>query len=78
MHLGWQEAGLTRRRKNDPGKLAIAARLRRETHLAGEVDCGTRADWDFQRRPGRAISSGERHEQHPSSQDDVGPTRDQI
>lgn len=31
--LGWTEADLERRRKSDPGKLAIAARLRRETIL---------------------------------------------
>ena len=31
--LGWNEAELERRRKNDPGKLAMAARLRRETIL---------------------------------------------
>ena len=30
---GWQEAELVRRRKSDPDKLAIAARLRRETTL---------------------------------------------
>ncbi len=31
--LGWREAELAARRKGDPGKLAIAARLRRETTL---------------------------------------------
>ena len=31
--LGWTEAELVARRKNDPGKLAIAARLRKETTL---------------------------------------------
>jgi REP element-mobilizing transposase RayT len=31
--LGWQESDLADRRKNDPGKLALAARLRRETTL---------------------------------------------
>ena len=31
--LGWKEEDLERRRKNDPGKLAIAARLRKETVL---------------------------------------------
>jgi hypothetical protein len=31
--LGWKEADLGRRRKNDPAKLAMAARLRRETTL---------------------------------------------
>ena len=31
---GWQEADLITRRKNDPGKLEIAARLRRETTLS--------------------------------------------
>ena len=31
--LGWQESELERRRKNDPDKLAMAARLRRETIL---------------------------------------------
>jgi len=32
--LGWTEQDLTRRRKSDPGKLALAARLRRETTLS--------------------------------------------
>ena len=32
--LGWQEADLGVRRKNDAGKLALAARLRRETTLS--------------------------------------------
>ena len=31
--LGWTEAALDRRHKSDPGKLALAARLRRETTL---------------------------------------------
>jgi hypothetical protein len=31
--LGWTEADLERRHKSDPGKLALAARLRRETTL---------------------------------------------
>jgi REP element-mobilizing transposase RayT len=31
--LGWQASDLADRRKNDPGKLALAARLRRETTL---------------------------------------------
>ena len=31
--LGWKETDLARRLKNDPGKLAIAARVRRETTL---------------------------------------------
>ena len=31
--LGWQESDLANRRKNDPAKLALAARLRRETTL---------------------------------------------
>jgi len=31
--LGWTEAELARRRKGDPAKLALAARLRRETTL---------------------------------------------
>jgi hypothetical protein len=31
--LGWKEADLKSRRKNDPDKLEIAARLRRETTL---------------------------------------------
>ena len=31
---GWREAELTHRRKNDPDKLEIAARLRRETTLS--------------------------------------------
>ena len=30
---GWQEGDLTERRKSDPAKLAIAARLRKETTL---------------------------------------------
>ena len=32
--LGWQEPELSTRRKSDPGKLALAARLRRETTLS--------------------------------------------
>jgi len=32
--LGWKETDLSCRRKNDPGKLALAARLRRETTLS--------------------------------------------
>ena len=32
--LGWQESGLATRRKSDPGKLAVAARLRQETTLS--------------------------------------------
>ena len=31
--LGWKEKELAARRKNDPAKLALAARLRRETTL---------------------------------------------
>ena len=31
--LGWKESDLACRRKNDPAKLALAARLRRETTL---------------------------------------------
>ena len=31
--LGWTEADLDKRHKSDPGKLALAARLRRETTL---------------------------------------------
>ena len=31
--LGWRETDLANRRKNDPAKLAIGARLRRETTL---------------------------------------------
>ena len=31
--LRWQETDLRRRAKSDPGKLALAARLRRETTL---------------------------------------------
>ncbi len=43
---GWQEADLERRRKNDPDKLEMAARLRRETTLsvkdiAARVHLGT-------------------------------------
>ncbi len=33
LRLGWTEADLRARRKNDPAKLAIAARLRKETTL---------------------------------------------
>ena len=45
--LGWQEAELEQRRKGDPGKLAIAARVRRETTLpvrwiAARLRMGTR------------------------------------
>ena len=32
--LAWKEGDLEERRKNDPDKLAIAARLRRETTLS--------------------------------------------
>lgn len=44
--LGWSAEDLVRRPRNDPGKLAIAARLRRETVLtikaiAGRVHLGT-------------------------------------
>jgi len=44
--LGWPESGLAERRKTDPGKLALAARLRRETALplkwiAARVRLGT-------------------------------------
>jgi REP element-mobilizing transposase RayT len=44
--LGWKESDLTGRRKSDPGKLALAARLRKETTLplkwiAGRVGLGT-------------------------------------
>ena len=44
--LGWSAEDLVRRRKNDPGKLAIAVRLRRETTLsikaiAARVQLGT-------------------------------------
>ena len=36
--LGWNKDELSRRRKSDPGKLAIASRLRRETTLTmGQV-----------------------------------------
>jgi hypothetical protein len=43
---GWQESELATRRRNDPGKLAIAARLRSETTLpikwiAARVQIGT-------------------------------------
>ena len=33
LRRGWTEADLAARRKSDPGKLAISARLRRETTL---------------------------------------------
>ena len=44
--LGWQESDLTARRRSDPGKVAIAARLRQETTLpikwiAARVQIGT-------------------------------------
>jgi hypothetical protein len=44
--LGWQKNELRRRRKSDPAKLAIAARLRQETtlslkHIAEQVHLGT-------------------------------------
>ena len=46
LHLNWKESDLVSRRKSDPGKLAIAARLRRETTLsikaiAKRVNLGT-------------------------------------
>ena len=45
--LGWNEAQLRERRKSDPAKLALAARLRRETTLtvgwiASRLHLGTR------------------------------------
>ena len=45
-HLGWKESDLAVRRKSDPGKLAMAARLRRQTTLplkwiAARVQLGT-------------------------------------
>jgi hypothetical protein len=44
--LGWRQGELAARRKSDPGKLAIAARLRQETTLplkeiAARVHLGT-------------------------------------
>ena len=44
--LGWQEEALARLRKSDPGKLALAARLRRETTMplnwiAARIHLGT-------------------------------------
>ncbi len=44
--LGWNESDLATRRKSDPGKLAMAARLRKETTLplkwiAARVRLGT-------------------------------------
>jgi hypothetical protein len=44
--LGWGKNELSRRRKNDPAKLAIAARMRKETtlsikHIARKVCLGT-------------------------------------
>ena len=33
MMMGWEESELAGRRKSDPGKLALGARLRRETTL---------------------------------------------
>jgi hypothetical protein len=33
MRMGWTAADLERRRKGDPGKLRLAARLRKETVL---------------------------------------------
>ncbi|MCX6923370.1 MAG: hypothetical protein NT154_09205 [Verrucomicrobia bacterium] len=46
VRLGWQWAELASRRKRDPAKLEIAARLRRETtlsvkHIATRVHLGT-------------------------------------
>jgi hypothetical protein len=45
-HLGWTRENLATRRKSDPGKLAIGARLRKETTLsikdmAARVGLGT-------------------------------------
>jgi hypothetical protein len=34
LRLGWTEKDLTARLKNDPGKLAVAARVRKETTLS--------------------------------------------
>jgi len=68
---GWSEAHLRQRRKSDPVKLALAARLRRETILtvgwiAKRLDMGTRKSaasklhyWVSQEqdgRPGRATT----------------------
>jgi len=44
--LGWRKNELSRRRKSDPAKLAIVARLRKETtlslkHIAEHVHLGT-------------------------------------
>jgi len=38
--LGWGESDLVARRKNDPGKMAIAVRLRRETPLSTKAIAG--------------------------------------
>jgi hypothetical protein len=66
--LGWQESDLTARRRSDPGKVAIAARLRQETTLpikwiAARLQIGTAkgaksvlyrlARGQHQRKPGR-------------------------
>jgi hypothetical protein len=46
LRLGWKESDLAARRKSDPGKLGMAARLRQETILslkaiASRVQLGT-------------------------------------
>jgi len=37
--LGWSEADLVKQRKNAPGKLELAARLRQETILPLKGNC---------------------------------------
>lgn len=48
--LGGTEADLARRRKNDPEKLAIAARLRKGDHPVAQEPRGPSAFGDFQQR----------------------------
>ena len=64
--LGWSEQDLTCRRKSDPGKLALAARLRRETTLtikeiASRVGLGTSkgANTNLHRWMNSEIQAGE-------------------
>jgi hypothetical protein len=66
--LAWKEGDLEERRKNDPDKLAIAARLRRETTLsvkdiAARMRLGTskgaNRNLHNQMRPGSSPATGQ-------------------
>ena len=64
--LGWRESDLARRHKSDPEKVALAARLRRETTLtikaiAGRLHLGTwkSATTRLQQRKGKGNPHGQ-------------------